>query len=124
MAAETSDTVNFASSYKVRRTLNAQREGIQHVRLDLGSGSSEAQAAGTLPVSVSGTVPTTTTAYTLRYDEGATYTYVGEAAAGSAEGSAVWRIKRVTNADNTILYADGDTDFDNVWTGHSGLSFS
>lgn len=122
MAAETSDTVNFASSYKVRRTLNAQREGIQHVRLDLGSGSSEAQAIGTLPIS--GTVSATSTAYTLRYDEGATYTYVGEAAAGSDEADAVWRIKRVTNADNTILYADGDTDFDKVWTGHSGLSFS
>lgn len=122
MAAETSDTVNFASSYKVRRTLNAQREGIQHVRLDLGSGSSESQATGTIPVS--GSVTATSSAYTLRYDEGATYTYVGEAEAGSAEGSAVWRIKRLTNADNTILWADGNTNFDNIWTGHSGLSFS
>lgn len=63
-------------------------------------------------------------ANTLRYDEGATYTYIGEATAGAAEGSAVWRIKRMTNASLTILYADGDTAFDNVWASRAGLSYS
>lgn len=62
-------------------------------------------------------------ALTLRYDEGATYTYVGEATPGADEGDAVWRIKRITNASNTILWADGNSAFDNIWTAKGGLVY-
>ena len=67
---------------------------------------------------------TQTSVYALRYDEGATYTYIGEAVPGSAEGSAVWRIKRLTNADNTIVWIDGNSNFDNVWDDHASGSYS
>lgn len=49
------------------------------------------------------------------------YTYIGEAAPGSAKGDAVWRIKRVeelTGADAgdiEILWANGTAAFDKVW---------
>lgn len=122
MGSATSDTVNFASSYKVRRSLTALQEGIQHVRLDVGVGSAESVVTGTLPIS--GTVTPSPTQYALRYDEGATYTYIGEAAAGTAEGSALWRVKRLTNADNTIVWADGNSNFDNIWTNRAGASYS
>lgn len=122
MGSATSDTVNFASSYKVRRSHNGAGEGIQHIRLDLGVGSAEAVASGTLPVS--GSVTATGAAFTLRYDEGETYTYVGEADPGIAEGSAAWRIKRLTNADNTVLWAGGDTNFDKIWTNRASLTYS
>lgn len=107
--------VSALAQFRVR---DIEKNGakVQVFTLDLGGSGAENLIAGTMPVS--------STAYTLRYDEGATYTYVGEAAAGSDEADAVWRIKRLTNADNTILWADGDTDFDNIWTGHDGLSFS
>ena len=113
--------VSALAQYRVR---DVEKNGakVQVFTLDLGGDGAEQLVSGTIPVS--GTISSTTEAYTLRYDEGATYTYIGEAAAGSAEGSAVWRIKRLTNADNTTLFADGDTSFDNVWTGHAGLSFS
>jgi len=52
---------------------------------------------------------------TVRIDEGATYTYIGDAIPGADEADAIWRIKRLTNASNTILWADGDSTFDNVW---------
>jgi hypothetical protein len=60
----------------------------------------------------------------LRYDEGATYTYIGEAVAGTAEAASSWRIKRLTNADNTIIWADGNINFDNIWANRASLSYS
>jgi hypothetical protein len=63
-------------------------------------------------------------AYALRFDDTGTYTYVGEAAPGTAEATEAWRVKRLTNADNTIVWADGDADFDNAWTGHAGLTYA
>lgn len=65
-----------------------------------------------------------TTSYALRYDEGATYTYIGEALPGTATSAASWRIKRLTNADNTIVWADGDSDFDNIYDNRVSLSYS
>lgn len=107
--------VSALAQYRVR---DIEKNGakVQVVTLDLGGAGAESLLNGSMPVS--------STAYALRYDEGATYTYVGEAAAGSAEGSAVWRIKRLTNADNTIIWADGDSDFDNIWTARAGASYS
>lgn len=63
-------------------------------------------------------------ALTVRVDEGATYTYIGSAAPGSADGDAVWQIKRLTNADTTVLWADGDANFDNVWTNRGSLTYA
>lgn len=65
-----------------------------------------------------------TGALTLRYEEGATYTYIGEALPGADEAGAGWRIKRMTNADTTILWADGDGLFDNVWDDRTSLTYS
>ncbi len=95
--------------------------------LPLPSGA--ATAANQLPdnhnVTVSNSVLNTASAlYALRYDEGATYTYIGDAAAGTADAAASWRIKRLTNADNTIIFADGNTNFDNIWTNRASLSYS
>ena len=59
-------------------------------------------------------------------DAGSGVTYIGEADAGTSEASASWRIKRITEvgADISIDWADGDTDFDNVWANRIGLSYS
>ena len=113
--------VSALAQYRVR---DIEKNGakVQVVTLDLGGSGAESLVAGTLPVS--GSVSTSSAAYALRYDEGATYTYIGEAAAGSAESSAVWRIKRLTNASNAIVWADGNTGFDNVWDDRASLSFS
>lgn len=62
--------------------------------------------------------------YSTRYDEGATYTYIGSAVAGSSEASAVWQIKRMTNSNYTIVFADGDTLFNNIWANRASLSYS
>jgi len=54
--------------------------------------------------------------------------YVGEAYPGSSETSPVWRIRRVDNTGGSdhsiVLYADGNTYFDNVWSSRETLSYS
>lgn len=56
----TSDKIYDAvgDSYKVRRSLNAENEGIQHLRIDIGTGTEEKQLseANPLPTTVEGNV--------------------------------------------------------------------
>lgn len=68
--------------------------------------------------------PSRQASLTIRLDEGATYTYVGEAVPGTAHAAASWRVKRITNADTTVLFADGNSNFDNVWNDRATLSYA
>lgn len=63
---------------------------------------------------------------TLRLDAVGTTTYIGDALPSTATDAATWRIKRMveTGPDLVILWADGDANFDNVWTARAGLSYS
>lgn len=57
---------------------------------------------------------------------GATVLYVGKAAAGTAGGAASWKIfKMITNAEGDLSkrYADGNTNYDNVWDNRTALSY-
>lgn len=66
--------------------------------------------------------------YAKQYDfVGNNLIYKGEAVVGSSLTSPVWRIKRTTIAnDNDISdqWADGNADFDNVWSDRLILSYS
>lgn len=56
--------------------------------------------------------------YTERYDTVGNYIYVGKAVIDSAESDAAWKIYRFLvdeNGDSETLWADGDSDFDNIW---------
>jgi hypothetical protein len=54
-----------------------------------------------------------------------TVTYIGEAVPGTAQGSALWRIKKIdTSSGVVVTWADGNSNFDNAWTGHAGWSYS
>ncbi len=66
----------------------------------------------------------------LRYDDpndnGATV-YIGQAYAGTATSTAAWRIKRLTDTGTGFIevnYADGNTNFDNIWDNRASLSYS
>ena len=53
--------------------------------------------------------------------------YQGWAVAGTAAGAAGWRIRKLKYTGNDvdeINWADGDTNFDNIWTARAGLSYS
>ncbi len=63
----------------------------------------------------------------LRIDDASTSTtYVGEAAFGSSEASAVWRIFKlsVSGTVTSMTWADGNDNFDNVWVDRASLSYS
>lgn len=59
-------------------------------------------------------------------DEGASTTYVGTATVGSTTSSGVWRIKRLSTSGTvtTIAWADGNSNYDNVWDDRASLSYS
>lgn len=59
-------------------------------------------------------------------DAGGGVTYVGEALPGTTTDTDSWRIKRITEVgtDVSIEWADGDSNFDNVWDDRLSLSYS
>ena len=53
-------------------------------------------------------------------------TYIGTAKIGAVTSEAIWQIIKVTVSGNTetITYADGNDDFDNVWDDRATLTYS
>lgn len=59
----------------------------------------------------------------VKMDEGATYTYIGYT------NTTGWQIKRMTNADTSLLYADGlfsgtYADFDAAWAARASITYA
>jgi len=52
------------------------------------------------------------------------YTYLGFAVPGTATSGALWKVMRITDADDTILFADGNGEYDNVYDNRASLSYS
>lgn len=52
--------------------------------------------------------------------------YIGKADTGTATSAASWRIKRVQETGGEVItqYADGNSNFDNVWDNRASLSYS
>lgn len=63
---------------------------------------------------------------TLLLDEAsATVSYIGEAAPASSTSASVWRIRKLdTTSGVALLYADGNTQFDNVWDNRASLTYT
>jgi len=60
----------------------------------------------------------------IRVDDTGTYVYVGYAIPGSAESAASWKIFRVTTANPVaIMYADGDSFYNNIWDNRASLTY-
>lgn len=64
--------------------------------------------------------------YAVRLDEAsATVTYVGEAVPDTPAASALWRIKKLDSTSGLVMtWADGDSNFDNIWNNRASLSYS
>ena len=70
-------------------------------------------------------VITESTQETVRIDDTGTYQYFGKAPIATAGSTAAWQISRLTVANpQSLLWADGDSDYDNVWDNHASLSYS
>ena len=55
-----------------------------------------------------------------------TVMYLGTAATGQSESAPAWSIKRITTVGTVLLveWADGNAEYDNVWTNRAALSYS
>lgn len=63
----------------------------------------------------------------LSYTSSGLPEYIGLAIPGTATSSASWQIKKLTYSGNnviSILFADGDTKFDNIWDDKGDLDYS
>lgn len=62
---------------------------------------------------------------TVYVDEDGTSTYVGYAALSSSVSSPVWQIKKIGEAGTltTVLFADGNNQFDNIWNNRTSLDY-
>lgn len=64
----------------------------------------------------------------LEYDGSNNPIYIGYAIPGSIVSSATWRIKKMTydivNNPTNIQWADGNTNFDNIWDNRATYSYS
>lgn len=83
-----------------------------------------------IPVTQNGswTVNTVAPSYAKRYDQvDDTLAYLGDAAVGSVTSTASWRIQKLefgVTGSVTITFADGNTNFDNIWNNRTSLSYS
>jgi len=73
-----------------------------------------------------GAVATGSASMTTRVDDqtNTSYIYIGKAAIGSSESAAVWQIQRIpTSGIVTAVYAEGNGNFDNIWTNRTNLTY-
>ncbi len=77
--------------------------------------------------SVVGTTSEEDTMYAKQIDfVGETVIYKGEAVPGSLTSASVWRVRKLTLTGDDVAetWADGDSNFDNVWDDRVSLSYS
>jgi len=57
--------------------------------------------------------------------DNANISYVGKAIIGTNTGSALWQIQEINETVGTIiLWADGDSTFDNIWDNRESLTYT
>lgn len=62
---------------------------------------------------------------TLRWDtSGGSVIYVGQATPGASNADASWQIIKFDTSAGSGKYADGNTNFDNVWDNRASLTYS
>ena len=62
----------------------------------------------------------------LQVDSVGTTTYLGYADAGSLTSAPLWAIKKIDEVSNdvAITWADGNTNFDNIWDNRLTLTYA
>lgn len=124
--------VVITSGYtKVRAIMTTYSSGTATIMFNASTpvGSSQVWQlnAANLNATVTGTVTTLDTVYATKIDTASsTITYIGEAVAGSATSSAVWRIKKLDTSSIALstTWADGNSNQDNIWDNRSSLTYT
>lgn len=95
----------------------SQTANLQEWRNSAGTVVASLSAAGVLIATVPGAGSAD-----RRYDESGNHQYVGQAPTGSAEGSAVWTIRRLTYSSG--VYQSTATANNVTWTGRAGHAYT
>ena len=63
--------------------------------------------------------------YAVKITISGNITYVGKAAVGTAQGTAAWQCQKIDESSGTVItWADGNSNFDNVATDLTALTYS
>lgn len=63
--------------------------------------------------------------YAIKITESGDYTYIAFANPGTLESAASWKVVKLDGTTGLVItWADGNTDFDNIATDLTGLSYS
>lgn len=106
-----------------------EKESKEHTKLlkDIRELSSSGGGGGSSSIAPflnsEGELPIASTSLDLQVDDTGTYTYLGNAAPGTATSESLWRIKRVTNATGVITHADGTSSFTKEWDERASYSY-
>lgn len=124
------DSVAVSGSVTVSGTVDAAQSGAWTVSVDNFPATQAVTGPLTdtelraSPVPVSGTITANPTKYVTNTDDYTdTYFYVGNASPGTATNSASWQIFRISSI-GVMQFADGNSNFDNVWDNRASLSYS
>jgi len=61
----------------------------------------------------------------MKITEAGTVTYIGIAAPGTAQSTALWQCMKIDESSGTVItYADGNASFDNVATDLTSLTYT
>ena len=63
--------------------------------------------------------------YALKIVDVGDVSYLGEASIGSATSGALWRVRKLDQSSGLVItWADGNSDFDNIFDNYASLSYS
>lgn len=75
------------------------------------------------PITDSNPLPVAETQYDVRIDEGATYTYIGQALPATATSAAGWRVRRLVNSTGVTTWADGTAALSKTWDNRASYTY-
>lgn len=61
--------------------------------------------------------------FNVKITSSGVYTYIAKAQVGTPEATAGWQAKRI-DSNGSVMYADGDVNYDNVATDLTALTYS
>jgi hypothetical protein len=129
------DTMLVNADGSINTNVAVDAAGGDNIAISDGTHTAGVTVAGELKVLSTGQATETTlttiktetaTQYATRVDQAtSTVMYVGKAAIGSLTSGAVWRVKKVdTTSGIVITWADGNSNFDNIWDNRAILTYT
>lgn len=120
------DGTNFLTVYVTGDSVSSSPRGI------LIYGKSTTNTALPLSFDTNGNLKTadqttTTSDQAVRIDEPSkTVNYFGYASVGTSDAAASWKIKKLVTSGSvtTIQWADGDANYDNIWSNRASLTYN